>query len=236
MNNIFLLFFILIFLFVGNAKRLNAQLLGSGSLPKNNTIQTFDNRFKGIKGSPYLYDHWLKGTLVTTAGDIYQDIELKYQMVEEEILIKNLKGQLVRLTKEQVSEFYIHDDAVTYAFMVFPIPNSKNQQKLMYCQIVTDGAVQILIRRRKYYVPANRDNFSYNDQTYDEYKFKKDVVYLRKKEDKMPIKYTRSRKALFQFLGSHEDELKDFIKANQLILADISDLMELINYFNELEE
>ena len=54
----------------------NLNLLGSGS--NGSMVRTFDDRYEGVRGSPFFIEEWAEGEIRGSNGKIYTDLQLKY--------------------------------------------------------------------------------------------------------------------------------------------------------------
>ncbi len=88
-------FSVIIYLFVSCSTMLLSQSYDdstkmSGKLQDSRTagLQTYDNRLKGVEGSPYLQDSWSEGFVVLLSGDTIQDLVLKIDAHNQEFVHK----------------------------------------------------------------------------------------------------------------------------------------------------
>jgi hypothetical protein len=67
------------------------------------------NRYSNVtEGSPYLFDEWMKGTIITPDGKVYDKLSLKINLLDKEIIFLNDQQQEIIL-KNPVKEVLIED-------------------------------------------------------------------------------------------------------------------------------
>ncbi len=54
-----------------------------------NAVQTFDERYEGVKGSPLLLEQWTPGKVALRNGKVFTSVELKYDLYQDEIVVKH---------------------------------------------------------------------------------------------------------------------------------------------------
>src|SRR5690606_19912868 len=74
-----------------------------------------EKRYTDIKGSAYLSDDWLNGTVKLANGDAYRDVPLKFDLVTNELMFMNKEGD-ARAFADPVAEFMINDGSANRLF------------------------------------------------------------------------------------------------------------------------
>lgn len=201
-------------------------------------VRGFDNSYRGVLGTPYLSEEWEKGMLEQTNGNLFHDIYLRYNMVDDFIEIQRINGSTAILSKDQIVAFRIYSSEESFiTFKVFQDPAIKKKgDPIFYAQVMNEGAIQLLIRRRKYFVPKANTVSPYHTNTNDSYKFKTEKYYIIFDGDETPIPLKRSKKAILGIMDEHRDEIEDFMKLNLLSVGNDHHLALIIDHYNELEE
>ncbi|MEM8565709.1 MAG: hypothetical protein AAGF85_04570, partial [Bacteroidota bacterium] len=66
----------------GNVARNNLEAIGGAS----GVVRTFDNRYEGVKGTPYLFEHWKSGVLYLRNGSTIEFSKGNYNKFEDEFI------------------------------------------------------------------------------------------------------------------------------------------------------
>ena len=137
----------------GVAEELSTVISGG----KSQLVRTFDNRFNDdTKGSPFLIDEWLPGTLMlfdsSTTGD---SLRFKFDTYLNEVWVIKIQYDSVILYSTYIRELDLrHPDGRHWQFKKYAIDNSSSPIK--FYQSVFDGPTYTLVKdERKLLVKAN---------------------------------------------------------------------------------
>lgn len=86
----------------------NLNYLGRASASPGNLVRIFDNRYEGIKGTPYFWPDWSEATITLDNRD-FQGLKAKFNVYENNLVYLNDKGQLRVLEAHQFEEFELLD-------------------------------------------------------------------------------------------------------------------------------
>ena len=93
---------------IGDDAQENLFKLG-GADASSGIVRKFDNRHSGVQGSPFYIDSWSSGSIVTTEDRQIQNVRLKFNAFEDELIILNKSGEYY-VTKNQVKSFTLIND------------------------------------------------------------------------------------------------------------------------------
>lgn len=85
----------------------NTTTLGDGNVLTGLVLQ-FDNRYEGVKGSPYFGHSWSKAS-VGVRNVVYENVIMKYNVFDNTLIYQNSKGGLMELDTRDVSQFVLLD-------------------------------------------------------------------------------------------------------------------------------
>ena len=216
---------------VDNQQLVNAA--GNSYSPSGNVMRTYDNRFKGIEGSPYLMNDWMDAMVVSESGSIFQDLRIRYNIETDDVVLASNDGSNIMLPREEIAEFTMENRYDSFRFVAMEDPDDQDGRK-MFCQILEEGPVQVLVRRRKYFVPGS-NTLAFGHQDHGQYKFHQDRFYVRNREIGETIKVGRINRPIYRFLGNHTDELKEVARVREWYVSNPEALIGLIRYYNMLE-
>ncbi|NEU10047.1 hypothetical protein GZH53_17105 [Flavihumibacter sp. R14] len=187
--------------------------------------------YTDVQGSPYLADNWQKGTVRLANGKAYNDVELKYDQVAEDVIFKGSAGQELRFA-EPVGEFRIQTiESFGTPGILFRSgykPTDGATVKTFY-QVLSDGETPLLKRSFKKVM----ENKPYGSATTVKTFLDVNAYYLVK--NGQPLKVKRDKKAIIAALGDYSAELENFISTNKLSLKSDSDLIMLFTFYNSLK-
>jgi hypothetical protein len=212
---------------------LDAQnnLLTAGQ-PNNFTgvVRTFNNSYKGVKGSPYLNDAWYPGVIILSDGDSLANVGLNYDSYYDELsYVKRDGDSPLFLPQQQVRAFYIKPDDIQ-SIQYF------EKRNLVYGKKDFSGFVQILAQRpdfeiiRKYKTVflQNQASGAYKTQLYDQFAHISHY-FIVKNGVLTPLPQTHGR--LAKALGMSKKVMWDAVYANKWDLKTHEDFMQAIKLF-----
>lgn len=208
----------------------NLNSIGGDYSPNSNVMRTFDNRFKGIEGSPYLLNTWKEAQIITHDGSVFNDIMIRYNIEEDILSIASNEGGTITLPRENIAEFTLSDQYDTFRFLAIKDPADPAGRDI-FCQILEEGPVQVLIQRRKYFVPGSA-SLAFGSQENAQYKYHQDRYYVRKHASGETLKVGRLNGKMFKFLGDNQKEMKEISRDREWFVTDPEQLVMLIRFYN----
>lgn len=228
-----------IFVFVGNAYLTFAQLSGQDAFfntlnlgGQSNIIRTWDNRYQGIKGHPFVKNSWESARVVSVDGKVYSDVPLKYDVYSNLIVIKNSKGDSLITEVFNFQEFTWKNTQVT--FVKEPLLDAKNPKNYgkLYEQLFKGNKITLLKNHRKILLQADYQGGYNANRRYDELVDEYD--YFLKKNNTSIEKIKLNEKSLLKALADKEKALKDFLKKEKLNLKTEPGVIRLLQYYDSL--
>lgn len=186
--------------------------------------------YSNIEGFPYLYENWNKGLVKLIDGRTVRNLDLKYDLLTDELLFKNLKnGEMLRFA-ESVIAFKLDSSAQNNTELQFKngYKPANGNSSTSYYQVLFDGGTPLLKRREKSVLEKKVYNSATSTKSFEE----AETYYLSKSNGL--IKIRRDKKQILAVLVDHAAELEEYIKANNLNLKNEAQLIQLIGYYNSL--
>lgn len=188
--------------------------------------------YTDVRGSAYLYDTWMKGSVTTDQGVTYEGVELKYDQVADELIFKSGNGEPNTFV-QPITEFSIKvtkDNAVlkeqVFRKGFIPVDAAKPHT---YYEVLTDGETLLLKRTSK----AIFEELPYGSSTKVK-TFQSETHYYIAKNDKL-IKIKKDKKSVLKALGDKEAELEAYIKSNRPDLKNDEALANLVAHYNSIK-
>ncbi|AUD02522.1 hypothetical protein [Spirosoma pollinicola] len=209
------------------------QIVGSGP---NGMINTIDHRYEGLRGTPYFLPEWIKGRVEMNAGQNYTNVPLKFNAYQQQlVLLRTWAGNdSIIVDATQVKRFTLTNaDGQTYLFERLPMAKTNDQAlKDGYFLVLYEGKNVLLKRIAKTFKPADYKNPYANDVRYDA--FRDAYSYYLLKPDQTLTKVKLSDKSIIDALGDRKDELKAFVKQENLYFKTDNDAVTLVKKYDSM--
>ena len=213
----------------GYEARENLQELSS--LDGSRTIRTFDNRYQGVKGSPYVFDEFRQGEVFLKTKSKVAIQEMNYNCFENELVYKDpATNATMLMNKFQVDFFTIHVGEEVLTFM--PVKLEEDAEPI-FAEVLYNQGSMVYKVNRKDWIKANYEDVYSANRKYDEFVDKYDLFFL-KKGDNVLYQAKKSKKQMIAAFPDHEKEISSFIKSNKLNLKDDESLVSLLRYYDSL--
>ena len=202
-----------------------------GSVSGRGSVQTFDNRYEGTKGTPYVFKTWLPGEVFLKSKKKVLVKELNYNCFDNELVFLDPATKVIRLiNRYTVDLFYILNSSDTLLFA--PI-EPENDGEFLFAQVLYKGGSVVYKLYQKEFVRANYEGGYSADRKYDEFANKSDL-YFSKQDDPIFYKVKKSKKQILTVFPDAEDEISSYIKAEKLDLKLEEDVVKLLKYYDTL--
>ncbi len=180
--------------------------------------------YTDLKGSPYLFDNWVKGAVQLGNGVVYKDIFLMYDQVDDAISFtyKSNSTQAQRFV-DPVVRFTIGDKVFRRDLLAKGQPMPEE-----FFEVLVDGETKLLRRTSKKVL--NEVNHAVATKQKSIYTV---VSYYLTVSGKL-VKLKNDKNSVLKALQKHQASIKSYIKDNNLDLKDEHDLEKLITYYNSL--
>lgn len=209
------------------------RALNDGRAMNDNPDRPYDIRYHGVVGTQYAHDSWLAGVFYLNSGQTRIHELANYDEVEESPVIIGDAGDPIFIAPMLIDSFSLRGNEVARNFFQFIHPKKK-RTTYIFCEPVVSGRVTLMIYRRKYFIPADNSNPTYNVQQYAEFKYQKDQYFLRFGDSHVLVPVKKGNGGLIKQLGDHEEEMKAFMKENLLFARYKEDLKQIMVYYNSL--
>lgn len=210
-----------------------SQIVGTGP---NDMVNTIDHRYEGLRGTPYFLPEWNKGQIEMTAGQNYTNVPLKFNAYQQQlILLRTWAGNdSIIVDASQVKRFTLkNNEGQTYVFKRWPTAITNDQAlKDGYFLVLYEGKNTLLKRVSKSFKPADYKNPYANDVRYDA--FRDSFSYYILKPDQTLTKVKLSDKSIIEALGDRKEELKAFVKQENLYFKTDTDAITLVKKYDSL--
>ncbi|SMC00492.1 hypothetical protein SAMN00120144_1246 [Hymenobacter roseosalivarius DSM 11622] len=211
----------------GNAAQENLKSLVNGS-----AAISFDNRYEGVRGTPYLVAAWVPGTIQLASKVHLPETKLKYDANQRLLLMLRGPKDSTYVDMNKIEGFVLRDPTRTQprAFQRFydaPDPVLRRE----YFEVLAPGNYSFLKLQRKTLQKASYSGAYSADRRYDELLDQTDY-YIRTADGRLqPLKL--NSKALQAALPEHAAQIQVELKKRPALRTE-ADFVALIPWLNTL--
>ncbi|MBW6500305.1 MAG: hypothetical protein K0B05_02830 [Bacteroidales bacterium] len=166
----------------------------------------WNRTYSNIIGNEFLFSAvWFRGDVIT-GNETFHDRMLRYDIVIDELLIRRPDGVIIALNRETTSGFTLKNDNTEYRFINLGLGEERNITG--YACVLYEGKCNLLLKSVKEITPLGyRRVFDIFTQTDQLFVMKEGTVFRLK-----------GRKGLLDFLDDKRDELRKYMRNNNLII------------------
>lgn len=202
-----------------------------GSTDGTGSVRTFDNRYEGVKGSPYALKEWDAGEIFLSSKQKVAVEKLNYNCFENEIAIKDPEtGEIKVINRYKVDLFQIKQAEQTISFV--PLRLKADEEKV-FVQVLYDQDSKVYKVFKKEFLKANYEGGYSADRKYDEFVDKADILIMKAGENTI-YRVKSSKKQVISLFPEKEKEISSYIKGNKPDLKDPQALVDLMIYYDSL--
>jgi hypothetical protein len=162
------------------------------------------NLYSRVRGDQFLFTGMFMPGTVSINGKFFAGLDLKYDIFNDELLIRSNQGIIVQLNKEMVDGFTIEYNNRRYDFQ--KIKEDTNESGEGYLNILYRGRLELLVKYKKEIQLLAVDN------TYDLFN-QYNRVYLKKDGEMYLI---NKKKSIINLFGGNNKDIRSFIRSRRL--------------------
>lgn len=189
------------------------------------TLRVMSTADQNMVGSPYLVDTWSKGNVKFVNSKPTENVELKFDLLENVLVIKGNDG-IENVFTEKISEFTLNVLGEERLFKSGFI-DSKNNLITAYLEVLYNGKTKFLSKDGKMIIESKE----YNTNTITK-KIENTTEYFFSKPNNSVSLIKLSKKTIFAYLGSLD--LATYVRDNKLNLKKREDIIKLLEYYDSL--
>lgn len=202
-----------------------------GSTDGTGTVRTFDNRYEGVKGTPYALEEWDSGEIFLSSKQKVAVKKLNYNCFDNEIAVKDPEtGEISVINRYKVELFQINQADGKISFI--PLRLKADEEKV-FVQVLYDQGSKVYKVYKKEFLQANYEGGYSADRKYDEFIDKADILIM-KEGDNTIYRVKNSKKQVIALFPEKEKEIAAYIKGNKLDLKDPRSMVELMSFYDSL--
>jgi hypothetical protein len=195
------------------------------------SVQTFDNRYEGVRGTPFVFEAYMPGEVFFKEKSRVAIKELNYNCFENEIVYMDPATKVIRLVNRyQVDLFTITNGGEVLTFVPIQL---EEDSETVFAQVLYNKGSMVYKVYGKEWLKANYEGGYSADRKYDAFVDKYDLYFL-KQGDQTLYKVKRSKKQIIAAFPGREKDISAFIKSSKLDLKMDDSLVQLLEYYDSL--
>lgn len=211
----------------------NLFKIGGGE-PSYGIVRKFDNRYEGVKGSPFYFDYWADGSIQTSDNKSITNIELKYNVFEDDLIInRSEKGQYY-FPKSEITSFTLHEKSTEVKQVFIKKPHPKKEAVPQYYRLVYPGEINLAEHTKVIFEKADFEGGYSNEKRYDEFK-KYPTYYFYDNSSLKPKKLKLTINYVSNIFNKYKKEIKNHILQNGYDCANEQDLIKIFEYYHSIQ-
>jgi hypothetical protein len=177
------------------------------------------------KGSPFWNDTGFETGIISYNGVVYKDIPIAYDLVSNEVIIKNYQQLTIKLDAARVDFFLVSNRLFVRAKAE---EASKNMLPEDFYELLYNGKVKVFVKRKKQVERSFNVEDPYRFTLYSAYFIYKDSMYHQ----------VTSRNSLLNLLRDKRDAITDYWKQHNLNYRTDAEktIVETVTYYTKLKE
>lgn len=209
------------------------QLANIGPLSPG--ARTFDNRYEGVKGSPYLFEEWVDGKIFIKGNEQSEkELKVNINQYQNQLVVLFASGEAGSVPAGKIHEVVVETPSGDRLFRVYPeflVDNNKNEQPRFF-EVLHDGEFTILKSHDKMFQEADYKGAYSVDRRYDQF-LDQSKYYIRVAGEDFDSFQKLKRRNLEKALPGFEDEIRSLEKKNDLDLKEEADVLKLMEKLEE---
>ncbi len=184
------------------------------------------------EGTPFFNSQWVKGSVITSAGNLLEQVEMKYEAFSQLLMVKH-KGDSTYIHPQIVKGFSFDDNGKRYSFSNGHFDENLRIDRNKYLQVLAEGKWSLYKDVQKVFKEANFDPVFQTGNRYDN--FSEQTRYLFVNPQGEWIALIPRRRSVERFFGEQSGKVRDFVRQNDLDYANDTHLAQLFEFVNTLD-
>jgi hypothetical protein len=180
-----------------------------------------------IQGSPYLNNEFCTGTVYTTSKQKIVDIQLRYNIYNDDLEFKSPDGKILAIDNPENVEMA---DFCDYQMVYLPYLNRRNEKKAFF-KVLEEGELSLYAKPDVFFQREQKGDGIRADKP-AEFVEKPDILYLKISD--RPAVEVGNKKDILEIIPHHKKEIRDYIRQQKIKPSSAENLKKLVHYYNSL--
>ncbi len=183
---------------------------------------------KKVKGSPYLNEEFVNGSIYTVQRLQYPDIPLRYNIYNDELEFKTPANEIQALATPEIVDKAIFGET----HLVYSAYTNSNKIKKGYFVVLEEGKAMLYAKPGVAFKEAT-EPAAYKEAEPPTFNKKADDYYIR--FGTAPAQIVGNKKELIAVFPDNQDKIESYIDKNKVKTNKSESLKELVKYYNSIE-
>jgi hypothetical protein len=183
---------------------------------------------KDIKGSPYLNDEFVNGTIFTVQMLKYSDIPLRFNIYNDDLEFKTPTGEVMALSAPEIVEKAEFGNMQ----MVYSPYSQTNKIKKGFFVVLEQGKASLYAKPGILFQEPT-EPAAYKDAEPAKFVRKADEYYIRIGTEQAIL--ISNKKDLIAVFPDNRDKIESFVNKNKIKTNKPESLKEVVKYYNSIE-
>ncbi len=194
---------------------------------------TFDDRYQGVKGTPYIFSEWQNGRVFPTNLDTIPFEFLNFDRQSLELCYKeSADSNPMLLNKYLIDSFQVLYTSDSLDFVRVKLPGASDY---IFMELVYTGNSKLLLDYGKEFIKANYEQSYSADRRYDEFKDKPKYYLQFEQVGEMHAIKTNKKQASSLF-GSYSQQMLQYLKTEKNSLKSRSGMISMMKYYDSIRK
>ncbi|WP_439882949.1 hypothetical protein ACSX1A_07225 [Pontibacter sp. MBLB2868] len=212
----------------------NINSLGTDNI--NGMVRTYDNRYEGVRGTPYFIDQWGEAKITLQDNRMYDRVVSKYNVFENNLVYRNSKGTLYILDANSIVSFELQDSLHLNTYVFRKIKNNPGidakDSDRFFIMAYEGGKSTLAVLPQKDMIKADfRGGYSAS-RTYDE--IVTDQTFYFVANGKAAEKIKLNKKNLLASLSDKKNEIEQYLKKENIDANSQRGWVQTLAYYDKL--
>lgn len=179
-------------------------------------------------GSPFLFEDYLPAEVTFKTGKVYKDVKAKINLVDNELLFMDDKGQEMIAAASVTSVKFLKPGGSQDVLLESP-GNSINATRAPVYQVLVNGKASLLKQISITYTEARKYGEGSMTRTY-----KKNETFYAVFPGQQPQKFEKTKAAIAALFGDKQAMILAFIDEQKLRAKTEADFIKIFEYYSTL--
>jgi hypothetical protein len=184
--------------------------------------------YADIEGTPFLYEDFEAGSLVTRDSIKHEKLKLRYNIYEDEVEFMSADNKIMIVSSPKELLFVNIGDRVFKYFTYF----DGKRPRQGYFEVLAEGDCQVLLKR-EVVLHKGEDAKGYTAPRPPRFARQNDMYYIRF-DKQFPTEVSLRRRSILQAFGKNQADIAGFVGDNNLSYGNPADLVKMADFYNRL--
>jgi len=194
---------------------------------------TFDNRYEGVRGTPFIFEDYRKAILYASSTPPVGVDYLNFDRYSRELCYKSSTAEkALQLNKYLIDSFYVFIQEDTQRFLKQSLEVGS---EYVFMECLHGGKDKLFLDHGKSFHPSDYVDPYSADRQYDEFR---DVpaFYLQFEQKGDLIKIKKNKKQFASLFGTYSGQVFSYMKTNKISLKSRTDLISLMQFYDKIKK